>query len=128
VELGCNVCVDRATVGSTVIRKGTKIDNLVQIGHNGRIGKHVLMAGQVGLAGSVTIGDHAILAGKAGVVDHVMVGQRVKAGSASVITKSIPDGETVWGYPARPLQVVKRQLAALARLPEWMKEKSRREK
>lgn len=128
VELGCNVCVDRATVGSTIIRKGTKIDNLVQIAHNNRIGKHVLLSGHVGLAGSVTVGDYTILGGKVGVVDHVRIGEHVKAGGASVITKNVPDGETVWGYPARPLRVMKQQLAALARLPEWLKEKARREK
>ena len=116
VELGCNVCVDRATVGSTIIRQGTKIDNLVQIAHNDRIGKHVILAGQVGLSGSVSVGDYAVMGGKAGVVDHVRIGERAKVGAASVVIKSVKAGEVVWGYPARPLQEAKRQIAALSKL------------
>ena len=116
VELGCNVCVDRATVGSTIIRQGTKIDNLVQIAHNDRIGKHVILSGQVGLSGSVSVGDYTVMGGKAGVVDHVHIGEWAKVGAASVVTHAVPAGETVWGYPARPIRQTKRQLAALARL------------
>ena len=121
VEIGCNVCVDRATIGSTLIRQGTKIDNLVQIAHNDRVGKHVVMAGQVGLSGSVTIGDYTVLGGKAGVVDHVTIGDRAQVGAASVVTKTVGAGETVWGYPARPLRSAKRQLAGVARLPALTK-------
>ena len=121
VELGCNVCVDRATIGSTIIRRGTKIDNLVQIGHNGRIGQHVIMTGQVGLSGSVTIGNYAMLGGKAGVVDHVTIGDRAQVGAASVVTKSVAPGEVVWGYPARPIRSTKHQMAALAQLPAMLK-------
>jgi len=121
VEIGCNVCIDRATVGSTVIRQGTKLDNLVQIAHNDRIGKHVMMAGQVGLSGSVTIGDYVIMGGKAGVVDHVVVGSRAKVGAASVVTKDVAGNETVWGYPARPLKQVKKQMAAASRAPSLIK-------
>jgi len=121
VEIGCNVCVDRATIGSTLIRRGTKIDNLVQIAHNDHIGKHVVMAGQVGLSGSVTVGDYAVMGGKAGVVDHVTIGSQAKIGAASVVTKDIAAGQTVWGYPARPLQAVKHQMAAVARLPQLLK-------
>lgn len=121
VELGCNVCIDRATMGSTVIRQGAKMDNLVQIAHNDRIGKHVLMAGQVGLSGSVTVGDYTIMGGKSGIVDHVRVGTQAKIGAASVVTKDIPDNETFWGYPARPLKQMKKQMAASSRLPSLMK-------
>ena len=121
VEIGCNVCVDRATIGSTIIRQGTKIDNLMQIAHNDRIGKHVVMAGQVGLSGSVTIGDYTVMGGKAGVVDHVTIGERAQVGAASVVTKSVGAGEAVWGFPARPLRSVKHQLAAVARLPALVK-------
>ena len=122
VEIGCNVCVDRATVGSTLIRQGTKIDNLVQIAHNDRIGKHVIMTGHVGLSGSVTIGDYAVMGGKAGVVDHVTIGEHAQIGAASVVTKDVKAGETVWGFPARPLRETKRQMAALARLPQlWQR-------
>lgn len=121
VEIGCNVCVDRATVGSTVIRQGTKIDNLVQIAHNDRIGRHVIMTGQVGLSGSVTIGNYAVLGGKAGVVDHVTIGDRAQVGAASVVTKSIAPGAIVWGYPARSLRSTKRAMASLGRLPSLFK-------
>jgi len=121
VEIGCNVCVDRATIGSTIIRRGAKIDNLVQIAHNDHIGKHVALAGQVGLSGSVTVGDYTIMGGKAGVVDHVTIGSQAKIGAASVVTKAVEAGATVWGYPARPLQAVKQQMAAIARLPKFLK-------
>jgi UDP-3-O-[3-hydroxymyristoyl] glucosamine N-acyltransferase len=122
VELGCNVCVDRATVGSTVIRRGTKIDNLVQIGHNDHIGKHTVLSGQVGLSGSVRLGDYVVMGGKAGVVDHVTVGDHAQVGAASVVTKAVGAGEIVWGYPARALAATKRQMAALARLPQVLRE------
>ncbi len=121
VEIGCNVCVDRATIGSTIIKRGTKIDNLVQIAHNDRIGQHVIMTGQVGLSGSVTIGNYAVLGGKAGVVDHVTIGERAQIGAASVVTKSVAAGEIVWGYPARPIRSAKHQLASLGRLPDLLK-------
>ncbi|MBI3996106.1 MAG: UDP-3-O-(3-hydroxymyristoyl)glucosamine N-acyltransferase [Candidatus Omnitrophica bacterium] len=117
VELGCNVCVDRATIGSTVIKRGTKVDNLVQIAHNDHIGEHVMITGHVGFSGSVTVGNYAVFGGKAGVVDHVTIGERAQIGAASVVTKDVPAGETVWGFPARPIRSIKRQLAALSHLP-----------
>ena len=117
VELGSNVCVDRATIGSTIIRRGTKIDNLVQIAHNDHVGQHVVMAGQVGLAGSVTVGDYVVMGGQAGAVDHVTIGSRVQVGAASPVIKSVPAGETVWGFPARPVKEAKEQIALVSRLP-----------
>ena len=121
VEIGCNVCVDRATVGSTLIKQGTKIDNLVQIAHNNRIGSHVIITGQVGFSGSVHVGDYAVFGGKAGVVDHVTIGDRVQVGAASVVTKSIPSGAVVWGFPARSIQETKHEMASLGRLPALLK-------
>ena len=121
VEIGCNVCIDRATIGSTLIRRGTKIDNLVQIGHNNHIGQHVIITGQGGFSGSVTVGDYAVFGGRAGVTDHVTIGQGAQVGLCSVVTKSVAPGEAVWGYPARPAHHTKRQLAALMRLPAFMK-------
>lgn len=117
VELGANVCVDRATVGSTLIRRGTKIDNLVQIAHNDRIGQHVIMAGQVGLAGSVTVGDYTVMGGQAGAVDHVTIGSRVQVGAATPVTRSVPDGETIWGFPGRPIKESKEHFAMIGRIP-----------
>jgi UDP-3-O-[3-hydroxymyristoyl] glucosamine N-acyltransferase len=128
VELGCNVCVDRATIGSTIIGRGTKIDNQVQIAHNDRIGQHVIIAGQSGLSGSVTVGDYAVLGGRIGVADHIDIGAGAQAGLCSVITKSVPPKQVVFGYPARPADEAKRQLAALARLPEILRRLVRLEK
>jgi UDP-3-O-[3-hydroxymyristoyl] glucosamine N-acyltransferase len=121
VEIGCNVCIDRATLGSTLIRRGTKIDNLVQIGHNNRIGQHVIITGQGGFSGSVTVGDYAVFGGRAGVTDHVTIGERAQIGLCSVVTKSVAPGTVVWGYPARPIKSTKHQLAALTRLPNFLK-------
>jgi len=117
VEIGCNSCVDRATVGSTLIQRGTKLDNHVQVAHNNRIGQHVILAGQVGLAGSVTIGDYSMLGGKAGVIDHLTLSQRVQVGAASIVTKDTPMAGILWGYPARPVQRTKEQMASVSRLP-----------
>ncbi|OGX44539.1 MAG: UDP-3-O-(3-hydroxymyristoyl)glucosamine N-acyltransferase [Omnitrophica WOR_2 bacterium RIFCSPLOWO2_02_FULL_63_16] len=121
VELGCNVCVDRATFGSTLIKRGTKVDNLVQIAHNDAIGEDVIMTGQVGLSGSVTIGNRAVLGGKAGVVDHITIGDDARIGAASPVTKDVKAGEVVWGFPARPIDRVKKELASLSLLPKLLK-------
>jgi len=121
VEIGCNVCVDRATIGSTIIKRGTKIDNLVQIGHNNRIGQHVIITGQGGFSGSVTVGDYAVFGGRAGVTDHVTIGARAQVGLCSVVTKSVAPGEVVWGFPARPIRDTKHQMGSLAFLPKFVK-------
>ena len=117
VEIGCNCCIDRAMIGSTLIRQGTKMDNLVQVAHNDRIGKHVILAGQTGLSGSVTIGDYSVLGGRVGTVDHITIGERVTIGVASIVTKSVPDGRMMWGYPAREMGAAKRQAGLINRLP-----------
>jgi UDP-3-O-[3-hydroxymyristoyl] glucosamine N-acyltransferase len=125
VELGANVCVDRATFGATIIKRGTKVDNLVQIAHNDVIGEHVALSGQVGLAGSVHIGDRVVLAGQVGVADHVTIGPDARAGGASTVIKNVPPGQTVWGSPAREIHKTKRELAALAFLPGLLKKLNR---
>jgi len=122
VELGCNSCVDRATMGVTRIRKGAKIDNLVQIGHNDDIGEHALLAGQVGLAGSVKVGDRAALGGKAGVVDHVAVGEGARLAVASLAIADVAAGEMVWGRPAKPMMQTKREILNLERLPDMRRD------
>lgn len=122
VEIGCNVCVDRATFGSTLIRRGTKIDNLVQIAHNDVIGEDVIMTGQVGLSGSVTVGNRVMFGGQSGVVDHVTIGEDARIGAATPVTKDVRPGQTVWGFPARPIQRVKRELASLALLPRFLQQ------
>jgi UDP-3-O-[3-hydroxymyristoyl] glucosamine N-acyltransferase len=122
VELGCNMCVDRATFGATIVRRGTKTDNLVQIAHNDVVGQHVILTGQVGLSGSVTIGDRAMLGGQSGVVDHVTIGEGAKVGAGTPVTKDVKPGEMVWGFPGRPIERAKRELAALSFLPKLLKQ------
>ncbi|MDQ7858357.1 MAG: UDP-3-O-(3-hydroxymyristoyl)glucosamine N-acyltransferase [Armatimonadota bacterium] len=118
VEIGANTTVDRATLGETRIGRGTKIDNLVQIGHNVTIGPGVLIAAQTGISGSVTIGEGAVLAGQVGVRDHVAIGARAVVLGGAGITKTIPAGATVSGLPARDHREQLRREAAVARLPE----------
>lgn len=122
VEIGCNVCIDRATFGITRIRRGTKIDNLVQIGHNNDIGEDTIIVSQVGLSGSVKVGKRVILAGKVGTTDHITIGDGAVVGGASAVTKDIKPGESVWGYPSRPMHKVLRELASLARLPKLIQQ------
>ncbi len=124
VELGSNVTVDRGTVGSTILRRGVKVDNLVQIAHNVIIGEDTVISAQTGIAGSSTIEHHCILAGQVGVADHVTIEAGVVVGAqAGVLSgKRIKAGEVVWGTPARPLVESKRQIAGLSRLPDLLEE------
>jgi UDP-3-O-[3-hydroxymyristoyl] glucosamine N-acyltransferase len=122
VEIGACATVDRGTYGPTVIGDGSKIDDLVQIAHNCRLGKHNLICGQVGIAGSTTTGDNVVMAGQVGVRDHVHIGDGAVLCSKSAISNNIEDGEIVLGQPATPLRKQKLQLAAVAKLPEMRKE------
>jgi len=99
VEIGANVTIDRASLGKTVIKKGTKIDNLVQIAHNVSIGENSIIVSQVGIAGSATIGKNVILAGQVGVKDHITIGDNVKAGGQTGITKDVPANSIITGTP-----------------------------
>jgi UDP-3-O-[3-hydroxymyristoyl] glucosamine N-acyltransferase len=118
VEIGANCCIDRATLGATVIGGGTRLDNMVHIAHNCRIGRHVVIAAQTGLAGGVTIGDYAVMGGQVGVGDKARIESRAIVGSgAGILTsKIVRAGEPVWGTPARPLRQYLSQLATLSRI------------
>ncbi len=118
VEIGANVTIDRATLGETRIGRGTKIDNLVQVGHNVRIGEDTVIVAQVGISGSSRIGSRVTLAGQVGVVDHVEIGDDAIVGAQAGVTKDIPAGSVVLGSPAVPHAEFKRQVAATARLAE----------
>jgi UDP-3-O-[3-hydroxymyristoyl] glucosamine N-acyltransferase len=121
VEIGANVTIDRGALGPTVIGKGTKIDNLVQIAHNVEIGEGSLVIAQVGIAGSTKLGKYVILAGQAGFAGHLKIGDRVTVSAQSGVMHNIPDGETWLGTPAQPDKKVKRQFIAIQRLPELLK-------
>lgn len=116
VEIGANTTVDRGTLGDTEIGAGTKIDNLVQIAHNVRVGARCIVMAQVGIAGSVVVEDGALLAGQAGLADHLTVGAGARVAAQSGVIGDIAPGTTVSGYPARDHRTVLRQTAALERL------------
>ncbi len=116
VEIGANTTIDRGSVGDTVIGAGTKIDNLVHVGHNVRIGKRCLLMAQVGLAGSATIEDGVVIAGQAGVGGHVTIGRGARIGGQAGVFGDVPPGATWSGYPARPHKESMRAHAALFRL------------
>ena len=122
VEVGANTTIDRATFGDTIIRRGTKIDNLVQIGHNVEIGEHSLLVAQVGVSGSSRLGKGVVLAGQVGVADHVTLGDGVMAGAQAGIPSSIEAGEKVLGTPARPIALARRIMVAETRLPELLRQ------
>ena len=116
VEIGANTTIDRGSIGDTLVGAGTKIDNLVHIGHNVRIGQGCYIMAQVGVAGSTDVGDDVTLAGQAGLADHLSVGSSSRVAAQSGVIGDIPPGSTVSGYPARPHREVLRQVAALKRL------------
>jgi UDP-3-O-[3-hydroxymyristoyl] glucosamine N-acyltransferase len=118
VEIGANVTIDRATTGTTRIGWGSKIDNLVQIAHNVQIGRNCILVSQVGISGSTSVGDDVVLAGQVGVVGHIEIGAGAMVGAQSGVSKSVPAGERLFGYPARPVAQTKRIEAGLRRLPE----------
>ncbi len=128
VEIGSNVSIDRGALGPTVIGKGTKIDNLVQIGHNVVIGENCLLVSQVGVAGSTRLGNYVILAGQVGLAGHLKIGNHVSLGAQSGVMTNIPDGEKWMGSPARPDRQAKRQMIAILHLPDLLKRVSELEK
>ena len=122
VELGACTCVDRATLGETVIGRGTKVDNLVQIGHNVRIGPLSLIVAQVGISGSTEIGSGVVLAGQVGIVGHVKIGDGARIGAQAGVPNDVPEGATYTGYPAMPHREWLRTMAALPRVPDLLKQ------
>lgn len=121
VEIGANTTVDRGALGPTVIGKGSKIDNLVQIGHNVVMGEHCLLISQVGVAGSTKLGNYVILAGQVGLAGHTKVGNNVVVAGQSGVMHDIPDGERWMGAPAQPERQAKRQLISIQQLPELIR-------
>jgi UDP-3-O-[3-hydroxymyristoyl] glucosamine N-acyltransferase len=121
VEIGANTTIDRGSIDDTVIGAGTKIDNLVHIGHNVRIGRACLIMAQVGISGSARIGDGCVIAGQAGLGGHISVGDGARIGGQSGVFGDVPAGETWSGYPARPHRESLRASAALFRLAGMMK-------
>lgn len=116
VEVGAYTCVDRGSVDDTVVGAGTKLDNLVHVGHNVRLGRHCVVMAQVGISGSTRIGDGVVLAGQAGLGGHLTVGDRARVGAQAGVTASVAAGSDVSGYPARPHREQLRREAVLSRL------------
>lgn len=121
VEIGANCTIDRATMGETIIHKGAKLDNLVHIAHNVEVGESTVMAAQAGISGSTKIGHHVMIGGQVGTVGHIAIGNYAQIGAQSGVSKSIPDKEIYFGYPARPIMRTKRIEAVINQLPELLK-------
>ena len=120
VEIGANAAIDRGALGATVIGAGTKIDNLVHVAHNVVMGRHCLVMGQVGFAGSTQLGDYVIIASQSGIAGHLKLGQQAIIGAKSGVMRDIPDGGKVLGIPAMPDKQAKRQMIAVQQLPEMI--------
>jgi UDP-3-O-[3-hydroxymyristoyl] glucosamine N-acyltransferase len=121
VEIGANVTIDRATTGATTVGDGTKIDNLIQIGHNNHIGKNCIFVSQSGVAGSCEIGNNVTIAAQAGVAPHVKIGSNTVVGGRGGVTHDIPENAVVSGFPAKPHHEALRLNGALQRLPSLIK-------
>jgi UDP-3-O-[3-hydroxymyristoyl] glucosamine N-acyltransferase len=128
VEIGAGVTIDRGALGSTVIGKGTKIDNLVQIAHNVEIGEHSLLVAQAGIAGSSKLGNYAVIAGQVGIAGHLNIGNQVTVVAKAGVMNDIPDGGKWMGIPAQPDKQAKRQMIAIQLLPELLKRVAKLEK
>ncbi len=120
VEIGANVTIDRARFDKTVVGKGTKIDNLVQIAHNVRTGENCIIVSQAGISGSTVLEDNVTLAGQAGLVGHITIGKNSIIAAKSGVPNSVPPDSVYWGFPAKPLAEAKRVNAAVQRLPHYV--------
>jgi UDP-3-O-[3-hydroxymyristoyl] glucosamine N-acyltransferase len=121
VEIGANTCIDRGALGSTLIGAGSKIDNLVQIGHNNKVGKNVIMCGLTGVSGSCNIEDYAILAGSSGIADHVTIGRGAVVMARSGVAGDVQAGAQVFGSPAKDKKTAYKEQIAISKLPELLK-------
>ncbi len=122
VEIGANCTIDRATMGSTVIRRGVKLDNLIQVAHNVEIGDNTVIAAQTGIAGSAKIGRNNMIGGQAGFVGHIRVGNNVKVAAKTGVTKDVPDNQTLLGEPAMPAKEFTRNYAVFKNLYKFYSE------
>lgn len=120
VEIGANAAIDRGALGSTVIGQGTKIDNLVHVAHNVVMGRHCLVMGQAGFAGSTHLGDYCVIASQSGIAGHLKLGTQAMVGAKSGVMRDIPDGGKVLGIPASPDKQAKRQMIAVQQLPDMI--------
>ena len=118
VEIGANTSIDRATMGSTIVRRGAKLDNLIQVAHNVEIGESTVMAAQVGVAGSTKVGKHCMIGGQVGFAGHITIGDNVNIGAQSGIPNSVEAKSNLLGYPAVPAKEFARQVVLIKRLPE----------
>jgi UDP-3-O-[3-hydroxymyristoyl] glucosamine N-acyltransferase len=121
VEIGANSAIDRGALGATVIGQGTKIDNLVHVAHNVVIGRHCLVMGQCGFAGSTKLGDYCVIASQSGIAGHLKLGHQATVGAKSGVMRDIPDKGTVLGIPAAPDKQAKRQFIAIQHLPDLIR-------
>ena len=128
VEIGANVTIDRGALGPTIIGRGSKIDNLVQIAHNVVMGEHCLVVSQTGIAGSTKLGNYVVLGGQVGLAGHLKIGNRVSIAAQSGVMHNIPDGEKWFGYPAQRDRQTKRQIIAIQQLPELLRRVAELEK
>ena len=128
VEIGSNSCIDRATAGSTVVGAGTKIDNLVHLGHNDVLGKNCLVVAHVGISGSVTAGDNCVFAGQVGTVGHITIGNNCQFAGRTGITHNIPDNSVCAGFPAQPYKEWLKQEASLRKVGDLLKKVKEHEK
>lgn len=122
VEIGANTCIDRATMGATIIKRGVKLDNMVQVAHNVIIDEHTVMAAQCGIAGSTKVGSWCMVGGQTGISGHIQIGNQVKVGGHSAISNSVKDGKAVMGYPAFDHGQFARATVIFKKLPEMYRE------
>ena len=122
VEVGANTCIDRATMGATIIRKGVKLDNLIQIAHNVEVGSHTVMASQVGIAGSTKVGEWCMFGGQTGLAGHIKIGNKVNLGAQSGVPGSIKDGQNLIGTPPMELKAYFKSSAVFRKLPDMYHE------